>query len=237
MGGGINKLVKKSEKTIGKTKIDMPSDFKPVIDSEAKYYNGALKAYCILAQKDSQGSWHSVKTLIKPAVDGLLFTHAEKIYMIDTRKTWLYDNGKAIVIYDIKQMMPVNIRMEKDASGNDVTTTVVKPIEALEPTEIQDPDVIIDSGWIFTVVIKKMIEQLTRASTPEQQQFNLFTLMMIGLGVVAGISLGMILAPAVFHLVPASSGSAIGTTVTTVTQGGIPTTTVTGFGSNTVTVP
>ena len=221
MGGGINKISKKASKQIDKTRIDMPNGFKPVVDSEAKYYKGGLQAYIILAQKDAQGSWHSVKSLNKPAIDGLLFTFGEKIYMVDTRKTWLYDHGKAIIIYDIKQMMPVNIRIDKDPTGAspDVSVTVVKPIEALDPTEIEDPDVVIDSGWIFTVVIKKMIEQLTRASTPEQQQFNMFTLMMIGLGVVAGISLGMIIAPAVFHLVPASNGTnTVSSTVTTFTQ-------------------
>jgi len=174
-----------------------------------------------------------VKSFTKPAIDGLLFTYGEKIYMIDTRKTWLYDTGKAIIIYDIKQMMPVNIRVEKDpVTGTEVNITVVNPVEALEPTDIDAPDVSIDSGWIFTVVIKKMIEQLTRASTPEQQQFNMFTLMMIALGVIAGISLGMIIAPAVFHLVPAASNVAVSTT-TTFTQGSISTT---GFGSSITTI-
>ena len=219
--------------------IKMPSGGDPKFEEEFKATKGLRKAYVVLVQQEQAGSWHAIKVLKKPAVNGLVFFWEERLFVLDTRRVWYYDEkSNPVLLYDITVSLP-NLRpmtkkeyddmqekiknrtqntLDSLASENpDVEIlNVVEPTQPLEPQTGIKIDDNIDSAFSYTMIYRKLLEQLTRASTPEQKQtFDLMTILLIVVALVAGISVGYTLGA--HYATPIIQGS---TTTITVTQTG-----------------
>lgn len=187
-------------------KLDMPNGTPPI--PEDKVQGSHRKAVILLAQREQANTWHVIKILRKPAVHGLVFYWDKKLYVMDTGKVWYYDErSNPVIMYDVGRMIPV----KRDMDG----TLVVTPAEPIKPDATDNfvKAENIDSGFAYTMLVKRLLEQLARASAPEAKTMDMMTILMLVVGIIAGVAIGLFAAAPLLHLVPANTAQ-----IVTVTQ-------------------
>src|SRR5271166_6822706 len=206
MPDGIDKIVdmigsKAKGIDLSQIAIDMPGGTQPF--TEDKISGRHRKATVLLAQKEQSQTWHVIKTMKKPAVHGLVFVWEKQLYVMDMAKVWYYDeSANPIVMFDVSKVLPIKRIIQDDQEKLLITpNSPLKP----DPNDKVDNGANIDSGFAYTMIVKRLLEQLARASAPEPKQFDFMMVLMIVVGLIGGLGMGLFLGPIVQNDVPAGT--------------------------------